>query len=268
MSEIFAGLEWKNLPQVGIGTAVLAIFGACVLVAVLRGVLRLLVGSIILCASGIAGYLAWRHTPEIASHLGNRDLSWLSVVAPVFACLATLLILRFFKDLITRPFGRSHEDSSSSRSPRRWGLTLLLCLVPAALVSLSGATAVRNVGSIVEIQRFVEDSESSSEWAIHLANLKSALDRSLPESWLGSIDPLAEKSRVNLAKLIAAGDGGIPPRAIPVIEEPELRNLILHNPDLRALAKAKRYSDILRDPRLDHVMADPDLKRLLQDLSL
>ena len=38
--------------------------------------------------------------------------------------------------------------------------------------------------------------------------------------------------------------------------------------ELRALAKAGRYADILRDPRLDHVIANPDLKKLLENLRL
>ena len=37
---------------------------------------------------------------------------------------------------------------------------------------------------------------------------------------------------------------------------------------VRALAKAGRYADILRDPRLDHVIANPDLRKLLQDIHL
>jgi hypothetical protein len=90
----------------------------------------------------------------------------------------------------------------------------------------------------------------------------------LPAEWFRNFDPLADQARVTLAKLIAAGDSGTPPKAILVMEEPELRDLILHDPELRALARDRRYADILRDPRLDHVMANPDLKRLLGDLRL
>ncbi len=82
------------------------------------------------------------------------------------------------------------------------------------------------------------------------------------------IDPLAEEARVTLAKLIALGDNAPPPKAILVMGEPEIRSLILHDVKLRELAKQKRYADILRDPRLDHVMANPDLKKMLADLHL
>jgi hypothetical protein len=52
------------------------------------------------------------------------------------------------------------------------------------------------------------------------------------------------------------------------MEEPEIKALVSGDPKLRALAKAGRYAEILRDPRLDHVVADPDLKKLLGDLRL
>jgi hypothetical protein len=270
MKDLLAALDLQSIPQISLGTAALLIFGACASLAVLRGLFRILAGTLVLCASGFAGFFAWRHAPAMAGGLTGHEMPWLSIAAPAFAGLACFLLLRLLLRLLSRPFGKTGRDVAveNRKSPVRWAFTLLFSLVPAALLWFTGATALRNLGSVAEIRHFVDGDGGSSVRSAFLAELKSSIDQALPEGWFRGIDPLADEARVSLAKLIALGDSGPPPKAIPVMEEPELRNLILHDPELRELAKAKRYADILRDPRLDHVMADPDLKRLLAGLSL
>jgi hypothetical protein len=246
------------------------IFGACASLAVLRGLFRILAGSLVLCASGFAGFFAWRHVPAMADGLSGHPMPWLSVAAPVATGLVCFLILRLLLRFLIRPFGKPNQDiaAENRRSPIRWAFTLLFSLIPAALLWFTGATALRNLGSVAEIRRFVDGPDAAPARSAFVAELKSSIDRALPQDWFQGLDPLADEARVTLAKLIALGDGDPPPKAIPVMEEPQIRALILHDPDLRALAKARRYADILRDPRLDHVMANPDLKKLLADLRL
>lgn len=270
MKDLLAALDLQSIPQVSLGTAALLIFGACASLAVLRGLLRILCGSLILCASGFAGFFAWRHAPAMASGLTGQEMPWLSIAAPAFAALGTFLLLRLLLRFASRPFGKSDPEvaEKNRRSPVRWAFTLLFSLVPASLLWFTGATALRNVGSVAEIRRYVDGPEAAPARSAFLAELKASIDRALPADWFAQLDPLAGDARVTLAKLIALGDSTTPPKAIPVLEEPELRTLILHDPELRALAKAGRYADILRDPRLDHIIANPDLKRLLENLRL
>lgn len=261
MKELLAALDLESIPQVSLGTAALLIFGACASLAVLRGLLRIFAGSLVLCLSGFAAYLAWRHAPPLGVP------PW---VAPAVAGGAAFFLLRALLRFAVKPFNKPNEEiaEANKRSPVRWALTMLFSLIPAALLWFTGATALRNVGSVAEIRRFVDGTEGSTARSAFLAELKASIDRAVPRDWFSGIDPLSDQARVTLAKLIALGDTGPPPKAIPVMEEPEIRALILHDPKLREMAKAKRYADILRDPRLDHVMADPDLRRLLSGLSL
>jgi len=270
MTELLAALDLQSIPQLSLGTAALLIFGACASLAVLRGLFRILAGSLVLCASGFAAFSAWRHAPAMASGLTGHEMPWLSVAAPAFAGLACFLSLRLLLRFISRPFGKTGKDIAveNRKSPVRWAFTLLFSLVPAALLWFTSATALRNLGSVAEIRRFVDGESGSPARSAFLAELKASIDRALPQDWFHDIDPLAEEGRVTLAKLIALDGSRPPPKAIPVMEEPELRSLILHDPELRALAREKRYADILRDPRLDHVMANPDLRKLLAGLSL
>lgn len=270
MKELLAALELDSIPQISLGTAALLIFGACASLAVLRGLFRILFGSLALCASGFVAYAAWRHTPAIAGNSGGTEMPWISVGVPLVAGLVTLLILRLLMRFIARPAGKNDTEiaAENRRSPVRWAFTLLFSLIPAAVLWFSGATALRNIGSVAEIRRFVDGEDGSSTRSVFLAELKSAIDRALPQDWFKNIDPLSDDARVTLAKLIALGDASPPPKAILIMEEPELRALIANDPQLRKLAKAGRYADILRDPRLDHVMANPDLRNLLVNLRL
>jgi hypothetical protein len=264
VKELLAALDLETIPQVSLGTAALLIFGACASLAVLRGLLRIFAGSLVVCLSGFAAYLAWRHAPAINLPGGP----W---IAPVVAGTVAFLLLRKLLHFAVRPFGKKPKDEiaeSNKRSPARWAVTTLFSLIPAALLWFTGATALRNIGSVAEIRNFVDGKQGTTAPAAFLAELRDTINRALPEGWFQGIDPLADDARVTLAKLIAIGDSGPPPKAIPVMEEPEIRSLILHDPELRELAKQKRYADILRDPRLDQVMANPDLKKLLADLQL
>lgn len=270
MKDLLAALDLQSIPQISLGTAALLIFGACASLAVLRGLLRILLGSLVLCASGFAGFFAWRHAPAMASGFTGHEMPWLSIAAPAFAGLVTFLLLRLLMRFVSRPFGKPDAEvaEKNRKSPVRWAFTLLFSLIPATLLWFTGATALRNVGSVAEIRRYVDGPDAAPARSAFLAELKASIDHVLPANWFATLDPLADDARVTLAKLIALGGSGTPPKAILVMEEPELRTLILHDPELRALAKAGRYADILRDPRLDHIMANADLKKLLGNLSL
>lgn len=263
MKELLAALDLETIPQISLGTAALLIFGACAVLAVVRGLLRIFTGSLVVFFSGYVAYQTWRHAPSI-------DIPGGPWIAPVIAGAVVFFVLRKVLHFAVRPFGKKSEEDAegSTRSPKRWLVTSLFSLIPTGLLWFTGATALRNIGSVAEIRRFVEGDHGTTPPLAFVAELKDTINRFLPEGMFQGIDPLADDARVTLAKLIALGDNATPPKAIPVMEEPEIRALIQHDPSLRELAKQKRYADILRDPRLDHVMANPDLKKMLANLQL
>ena len=77
----------------------------------------------------------------------------------------------------------------------------------------------------------------------------------------------AEDQQGTLAKLISSADDPAP-KAIAVLEVPEMRAIILGDPELRQLAREGRYSEILRDPRLDTMLENDNLREVLKDLDL
>lgn len=267
MKELLAVFGLDTIPQVSLGTAALLVCGVCAILVMLRGLLRIMVGSMVLCAAGYVAYLAWKNGPAIPF---EDKLPWLSFAAPVIAGLVTLILLRAVMRFAVRPFGKKDDEGGPEvrRSLLRRALPLLFSLLPTSVLWVAGATALRSVGSVAEIRRFVEGDKGPSDKLTFLAELKTVIDKALPEGWFDKIDPLTDDARVTLAKLIALGDTAPPPKAIPVLEEPQIRSLLENDPRLRALAKAGRYADILRDPRLDQVIDNPGLKQMLEGLKL
>ena len=264
MKDLLAALDLNALPELSLGTAALLILGVCAVLVIVRGVFRILFGSLVLCASGFAAYFTWKNTPLMTQ---DGSLHWVSFVPAAIVGIVVLLLLRWIMRFLSKPFSRSEGGETARRSPLRWVVTLLFSLVPTSVLWVGGATFLRSIGSVAEIQHFA-DGDSATDHSTFFAALKSSIDKAIPEDWFKKIDPLSDDARVTLAKLIALGDSAPPPKAIAVMEEPQIRALIEHDPQLRTLAKEKRYADILRDPRLDNVVADPDLSAMLAGLKL
>lgn len=264
MIESFAALEIPDLSQISLGTAGLILGGVCAIFAVLRGVFRLVVGTLSIGVSGFVAYQAWRYVPGLIGF----DFPWMSLVVPTVAGVATLIILRKILHFVAKPWGKSEDDEDrKSRPLSRKALTLLLSLAPSSMLWFGGATALRNVGSVAEIRSYVEGKESTGEASDFLTKMRSAINQVLPKNWIGGADPLADDARVALAKLIARGDDK-PLKAIPVSEEDELKYLISESPELRKFAKEKRYADLLNDPRLVEILKNPQLREQLAALKL
>ena len=257
-----------SIPQISLGTAALLIFGAIASLAVLRGLIRILWGTTVLCLAGFVAFHLWNHAPAISSQFIGRDLPALSWVLPAVGFLLSAFLLRFLAKTFFAPLRHPNEEAAhqNRRSPVRWAITLLLSLVPTSAVWFFGATFLRHAGSVAEIRSFV-DTHNLPDHTPFLAKIKESIDRALPSDWFATIDPLTSSSRLNLVKLIATADNP-PPKAVAVLEESAIRDLVLSDPQLRELARQGRYSEILRDPRLDRLLENDNLREVLSHADL
>ena len=83
------------------------------------------------------------------------------------------------------------------------------------------------------------------------------------------LDPVAEPSRLALAKLITAqADSPLNPVINPQTGKPIPRAIIVNDPELQNLARDGNYGTLLRHPLLTKALADPQVKKILKDLSL
>lgn len=271
MQDQLSAISLEQIPSISLGTAALLIFGAIASLAVLRGLLRILWGTVIVCVSGLAAFFCWQHAGAWGRAFTETELPWLPFVLPAVAFLVSLIGLRFLGRFIVKPLGETNEETAAKnrRSPLRWALTLLFSLIPTALLWFTGATLLRHFGSVAEIQAYVSEVTQQPDLSKtgFLVKLKEDVEQAFPAGWFAAVDPLADEARIKLAKLISVADAP-PPKAIPVLEVPAIQELIMADEDLRQLARDGRYAEILRDPRLDTALENDDLRAVMQGLDL
>ncbi|MBB5350685.1 putative membrane protein required for colicin V production [Haloferula luteola] len=250
-------LQFDWIHDLSLGTAALLVFATLAVFALLRGLLKMLWNTLGLCLAGFVAFWIWQHD------LPPHSLPW---IAPVAGFVVTLLLLRFaVRGLLPAP-----SDSESSGTGGKSGLsrlfTLLFSLIPTSAVCFLGALLLRHAGSLAEIQSFAQP-DRTSDSAAFFSQLKQRIDELLPADWFHSVDPLTTQLRLDLAKLIVTADDP-PPKAIPVLETGDIRELILADPELRQLAREGRYAEILRDPRLDRLLENDNLREVLRNTDL
>jgi hypothetical protein len=261
-----------SIPQISLGTAALVIFVTCAAYVALRGMTRLILGSLVLAASAWIGFLAWQKSPALSLEWFGKPVSMITTGLPLVVFLVSFFLMRLLAKSIVRPFGKPDEAAEKSGSPViRFALRLLLALIPTSIIWLVGATFIHHTGSIAELSAFAEKNLGIDEptTAKFTKRLKSSIDDALPESWLKTLDPLAEPSRLTLAKLITAqSEAPLKPVIDPRTGKPIPRAVVVNDPELQMIAREGKFSTLLRHPLLTKALEDPHVQSLIQGLHL
>lgn len=257
-----------SVPQISLGTTALVIFLVCVVLVFVRGFFRILIGSAIIAASVYVGLWAWRDSSSIGIRYTGQPLPWLSIAWPIVASLITFVLLRLITNFVMRPFGNSEGEKPSFFSRL---LRIPFAIIPTGMLCTAGILLVRHTGDLAELRSYADRAASTKrpEWTKIAEDLKRTVESNIPSDWLARIDPTADKLRLKLAKLITAKAGNeVPPKAIPVLEEPVLKAIVVDEADLKTLAREKRYSSLLNHPDLDKALRDPRVQKALRDVDL
>lgn len=261
-----------SIPQLSLGTAALIIFLVCAGFVMLRGMTRMIIGTVVLALSAWIGFLVWQEAPTLSLGWFGKSIGVVTTGIPIAAFLVSFILIRFVAKTVARPFGKPSDEEKPGGSPViRLAFRLLLALIPTSILWLIGATFIHHTGSIAELNAFAEKSIGINEPtpAKFTKHLKSSIDSALPESWLNVLDPLAETSRLNLAKLITAqSDSPLTPVLDPRTGKPIPRAILVEDPELQNLAREGKFGTLLRHPLLTKALDDPKIKSLLKDLHL
>lgn len=260
-----------SIPQISLGTAAILIFALCTGFVVLRGLTRMIVGTLVLAASAWAGFEIWKMAPALSVQWTGASRPWLTTGLPVAAFLSSFLVLGKITNAIINPF-RGKSGPSRPRSLSGTAVRLIFALFPTSLIWVIGAAIVHHSGAIAEIQNFSDHKNPATKdsgSAGFITRLKPAIESALPASWLARLDPLTQPSRVSLAKLIAAqSDPKFKPVIDPKTGKPIPRAIIVDDPELQNLAREGKFGTLLRHPLLTKALADPKIQKLLHDLDL
>lgn len=261
----------ESIPQLSLGTAALIIFLVCAGFVMLRGMTRMMIGTVVLALSTWIGYRIWQQAPDWSIEYFGRSIGLVTTGLPIAGFLVSFFLIRIIAKSIVRPFGKPTAAENGGNSVTRMAFRLLLALVPASLICLIGATAIHHTGSIAEIRAFSEENIGIKEAtpAKFSQRLKASVEHALPESWLRALDPLADPSRLALAKLVTAqADSPHEPVIDPRTGEPIPRAIIVKDSELQNLAREGKFGTLLRHPLLSKSLKDPKVQALLKDLQL
>ena len=250
-----------SIPQISLGTAAIVIFAFCAGFVMLRGLARMLVGTVVLALSAWIGFTVWREAPAVSLHYFGRTDAWLTNGLPIAAFLVSFVLLRWIAKSVARPFGRKDDEPETPGSPViRLVFRLLLALIPTAIIWLIGATLVHHTGTVAELRAFAEEKLGITEPtpAKFTQRLKQSIDAALPESWMRKLDPLADPGRLALAKEITAHSASPIELTIdPATGQPIPRAIIVEDPELQNLAREGKFGTLLRHPLLGKWLERP-----------
>ena len=249
------------LTQLNLGTAALLIFAVCALYVLLRGVWRMLLGTLVLAASVGLAFYAWQHGPEWSLAVLGKTSGFITTALPVIVFLVAMILIRKILKFVASPFtGGDPVPRSFANLPMR----LFLALIPAVILWFIAATLVHHAGSIAEIRDAAPQADPTTKFSAFLLRMKAEVEKVVPADWLARLDPLAAPARVALAKLIAEQAS---PQHVPVIDpatgQPIPKAIRVEDADLDHLANAQDYATLLRHPNLTKILNDPKLKALL-----
>jgi len=255
-----------TIPDISLGTAALIVVAACAVIAAARGLARLFLGVFLLASSVLAGFWMWQYGPTLVRQWIDPPPSWIASLIALATGILTFFGLHWVLRILTDPLGRKKEgrENVKKRTTIRRAFAVLTSVIPAAVVLFVIAAVLRHAGSISELRTFAETRAGAETQPVpsFLARLKDSIESSIPSGWFQFIDPLTDEARLALAKWIAVGPHAPPEPVIdPDTGNPLPRASLVDDEELRDLARRGRYSEILRDPRIDAALEDPATRR-------
>ncbi|MFT4176235.1 MAG: CvpA family protein [Luteolibacter sp.] len=246
-------------------TVALALFVILAGFVLLRGALRILLGTIVLSGSAWIAFRAWQLAPTLSEQYLGKPLDWLSYALPAVAFLVTFLIGRLLVKFLASPFQKNEGERKPVTLPRLVGAGIF-SLIPTAILGTIATVFINHAGVIDKLKTAGGNEPAESRSSSLLKSLSDSIEKSIPAAWLKLLDPLADPDRVSLAQQIARKS---PPKPVidPSTGKPIPRAIIVDDPTLNTLAKRGDYADLLRSPKLTEALNDPKVQKAIRNFA-
>lgn len=259
-------MSLESIPHLSLGASLLIIFLICVGLVLLRGMAKILVGSLIVAASAWAALITWQLSPTLCYELLGKSDGILVLILPIIAfALSFWLLVKALRFLLL-PF----EMLQSDQRPKTSIITgLLVAVIPTFVLFLIAASLVHHFGTVEEVRSFAKSSQSAKSGQLqgYLHSFKTSLDSILPDSWIRKLDPMTDPDRVKAAKLVTHRSHRVPTPIIdPETGQPYPRAIVVDNPELQKLARQGRFGALIRHPLITKALDDPNVRKILEQL--
>lgn len=261
-------MSFDSIPHLSLGTAVLVMFAVSVGMVLLRGMARILAGSVILAISGWLGLKSWHLAPEFSYQIFGKPVETLHIILPIVTFAVSFWMLVKTLRFILSPF----DSLLSDDKPRTSILTgLIVAIIPTAILFLITASLLHHFGAVEEIRAFAAKEETRKPDSVHrfIQNAKTSLDAILPAPLLRRLDPMTDPERIHAAKLVTRRSTRQPTPVIdPQTGQPYPRAIVVDDPALQNLAREGKFGTLLRHPILTKGLQDPTVRSVLRHLKL
>lgn len=259
-------MSLESIPHLSLGASLLIIFLICVGLVLLRGMARILIGSIIVAASAWVASATWQLSPTLCYELLGKSDGILVLILPVIAFTLSFWFLIKAVRFLLRPL----EMFQSGERPKTSIVTgLFVAVIPTIVLFLIAASLIHHFGTVEEVRSYAKSShlEKSSPTQGYLHSFKSSLVSILPDSWIRKLDPMTDPDRVKAAKLVTQRSHSNPTPIIdPETGEPYPRAIIVDDPELQNLARQGKFGALIRHPLLTKALDEPSVQKILEHL--
>ncbi len=262
-----------SLSNLSLGTAALAIFALCAVYVMLRGIARVLIGTAVLGVSAWLAFLTWQAAPALSVDWFGKSFGLITTGLPVAVFVLTFVAIRLVLRWIRRPFGDETDELPEKSGASLFKVVVLLgiALIPTLILLAIGVGFVHHTASVQELRDFARQAREGSGpgRAPYLQTLKVSIEKTVPKDWLKTLDPLADPSRLRLAKWVTLQSKPQPePEIDPATGKPIPRAIIVDDPALRELARQQKFGTLLRHPVITKALEDPKVRKLIADLEV
>lgn len=259
-------MNFESIPHVSLGASLLTIFLICVGLVLLRGMAKIIVGSVIVAASAWIALLTWQLSPKICYELLGKSDGILVLILPIIAFALCFWFLIKILHFVLIPFEAFQSDDRPKTSLISG---LLVAVIPTFVLFLIAASLIHHFGTVEEVRTFAKSSNNENSRPVgYLHSFKASLDSILPESWMRKLDPLTDPDRVKAAKLVTHRLHRDPTPIIdPETGQPYPRAIVVDDPELQNLARQGRFGALIRHPLLTKALDEPKVREILKHLT-
>jgi hypothetical protein len=232
------------IPPISAPALILAVVGVMALLAVMRGVLRLIRTMVALAIGFVAGTVIFLHAPEwfqgIAQDLSGKWTAVISLIGGAIGHLGSSFALNRVLGGIDTP------QAAGQHIPK--GRAILLSLLPSGLMIWIGGVVIRLAGSLSGMAH--ADHRDSPDWD-WLARAQAALSRGAVGRFFNLTDPLTSPEHVRLCEILVA------------YRESGRWQTVRHDAGLEAVVRHPKFRRLLEDRDVRRAVAFSNYPRLL-----
>ena len=247
-------------------TLAVILFAIIALVGFIRGVLRMIFGTVALAIGTVAAYFTFQYAPLYLER--PRVILIVSIVAGL---VTFILAHKIILGILLRPFLGKHRGAIG-------GMGAIVSLLPAAFLIWTLANGFRLSGTMMEMEQIdenvtaAEGDQIESGW---IANLRRAMDNDALANFLSKIDPFVEKGKAALVQILISSKDETAPDAIAfydkdaaeVIRNPAIQKLKA-DPEIRQLIDSGDYVKLLRNPKVREAAKNNSITAKLKEIDI